>query len=214
MCCAPLNPHTLLTCGSDGTVHLIDLREPVPSILLPDNIRTVPQVLGGGPVDSSHSTNRRPLVKMQQQVYAVDWNRTNGTEFVTASGWGELRVYDVRKGDSQNADSCHLSFKGLCDGEVTGCAWSKDGRRLVGSWLGGSAYTFDVEAGTKHFSYSAQNLLSMRVIPNNRCCHVARLLSRAAYEMRRELENFYNERGRLRYIDRCSICSIFSVLGF
>lgn len=168
LCCAPLDPHTLLTCSSDGTVQLIDLRQPPPSAPPPHTMRTVPQSLGGGPVDSSHVTQRRPLVKMAEQVYAVDWNRTNGTEFVAASGWGELRVYDIRRGDLQHADACRLCFKGECDGEVTGCAWSKDGRRLVGSWLGGSAYTFDVQTGEAVSPDSARASMSKRRIPKTR----------------------------------------------
>jgi WD40 repeat protein len=110
-------------------------------------MRTVPQSLGGGAVDSSHCTLRPPLLKMEQQVFAVDWNHATGTQFVAASGWGDLRVYDIRKGGPQSAFDCVLSFKGEDGGDVTGCAWSKDGRRLVGSWMGGSAYTFDVEDG-------------------------------------------------------------------
>jgi WD40 repeat protein len=148
LCCSPRDANTVLTCGSDGTVHLIDLRQPAPALALPHHMRTVPQSLGGGAVDSSHCTLRPPLLKMEQQVFAVDWNRTTGTQFVAASGWGDLRIYDIRKGIQQSAFDCVLSFRGLDQGDVTGCAWSKNGRRLVGSWMGGSACTFDVEDGT------------------------------------------------------------------
>jgi WD40 repeat protein len=205
LCCAPLDPHTLLTCSSDGTVQLIDLRQHPPSAPPPHTTRTVPQSLGGGPVDSSHVTQRRPLVKMAEQVYAVDWNRTNGMEFVAASGWGDLRVYDIRRGDLQHADACRLCFKGECDGEVTGCSWSKDGRRLVGSWLGGSAYTFDVQSGEVVSPHSARASMSKRRIPKTRFLSLLHTCpnERASHAARRELENFYNEIGRQQYVDRC-----------
>jgi WD40 repeat protein len=113
-------------------------------------------MLGGGPVDeslsSSSSSSRRALLNMHREVYAVDWNRATGTEFVAASGLGDLRIFDIRKGDDQDAGSFKLAFRGVDDSEATGCAWSKDGRRLAGTWLGGRPYTFDVEAGVTQSS--------------------------------------------------------------
>lgn len=112
-------------------------------------------MLGGGAVDASlpSSPARRPLLKLRQEVYAVDWNRATGTEFVAASGLGDLRIFDIRKGDCQDAGSFTLAFRGLDDSEATGCAWSRDWRRLVGTWLGGWLYTFDVEAGVTQRSF-------------------------------------------------------------
>jgi WD40 repeat protein len=156
LCCSPLDSNTVLTSSFDGTVHLIDLRQPPPPLApWPANARIVPQMLGGGPVDenlSSSSSSRRALLNMHHEVYAVDWNRATGTEFVAASGLGDLRIFDIRKGDGQDAGSFKLAFRGEDDSEATGCAWSKDGRRLVGTWLGGRPYTFDVEAGVTQSS--------------------------------------------------------------
>jgi WD40 repeat protein len=149
LCCSALDANTVLTCSSDGTVHLIDLRQPPLPATFHPNTRVVPQSLGGGPVDTLNArcASRTPLLNMKQQVYAVDWNRSNGFDFVAASSWGDLRVYDTRKGFMQSHSAWWRLFQGLDKDEVTGCAWSKDGRRLVGSWLNGSAYSFDVAEG-------------------------------------------------------------------
>ena len=185
LCCSPLDFNTVLTCSADGTVYLLDLRQPPSAPPPPANRRIVPQALGGGAVDPSHSTPGRPLLNMRQSVYAVDWNRSKGYEFVAASGWGDLRVFDIRRGDGQVANDWRLLFKGRDRDEVTGCAWSKDGRRLVGTWLNGSAYTFNVDDGITHGSLVLERAAEFGIDPrvvsshqSNRfhcilpCCHL------------------------------------------
>ena len=147
----------------------------------------------------------------------MDWNRAAATQFVAASGWGDLRVYDIRKGDLQAANTCLLSFKGLDSNEVTGCAWSRDGRRLVGSWQGGKAYTFHVEdafawpavtgdaALPAHSPVLAQ-LASARP-QSDRCCAPSRPHA-ACSRPARELEDFYFEIGRQRFINRLLLARI------
>jgi WD40 repeat protein len=147
LCCCPLDANTLLTCGSDSTIHLIDMRQRPCSAHPPPGMRYIPQSLGGGPLLINHVTARTAHVGMEKQVFAVDWNRSNSSQFVAASGWGDLRVFDIRKGENQSPNDFLLSFRGLDSGDVSGCAWSKNGRRLVGTWMNGSAYTFDAHAG-------------------------------------------------------------------
>jgi WD40 repeat protein len=138
---------------------------------------------------------------MQQQVYAVDWNRRTGTEFVAASGWGDLRVYDIRKGDSLVAGAFVRLFKGLDSHEATGCAWSKDGRRLVGSWQGGRAYTFDVEAGAAdHNTTEVDEVTALNGSP--------------PLDQQRTMENFYVDVGRQRFISRCVCAHCITSLHF
>jgi WD40 repeat protein len=181
-------------------------------------------MLGGGPVDaslSSSSAPRRPLLNLRQEVYAVDWNRATGTEFVAASGLGDLRIFDIRKGDCQDSGSFTLAFRGLDDSEATGCAWSRDGRRLAGTWLGGRPYTFDVEAGVTQRSFEGSLAAVLNACPGTVFAvtpaqRLLRIVSSFGLVMflfvghfktrlvrsMRELENFDLALGRQRFISR------------
>ena len=121
-------------------------------------------------------------------------------------------MFDIRKGECQVANDFRLMFKGHDSDEVTGCAWSKDGLRVVGSWLNGSAYTFNVDQGVYHSSMrleqAVEAVIDRSVVSSTQSNRFHRFISAAMCCLEsvtncdREVEDFYTEVGRQRFIRR------------
>ena len=153
--------HSFMTCSADGTVRMIDTRQPYESTKSgpidtvqgrEGNIRA--QALGGGLtaagrhsplIESSLVVKYHDRHLASLQLYSVDFNPMNGHQFIVASEAGDVRLFDLRS--IRNHSSCSYiniwTHKIGSRDDITGCAFSKDGQRIVMTALGDAIYTFD-----------------------------------------------------------------------
>lgn len=161
----PDHSHSFMSCSSDGTVRMIDTRQvygdsvsgPIQTVQ-GRNGDIVSQALGGGrgsilfgrgareeiPAESSLVLNYRTRTS-SPQLFCVDFNPSNGNQFIVSSEMGDVRLFDLRKIENRSPCSYVNIFtpKIGYNEEITGCAFSKDGQRVVLTALSDAIYTFD-----------------------------------------------------------------------
>jgi WD40 repeat protein len=160
----PEHPYSFMSCSADGTVRMIDTRQryedstsgPIETVRGREG-EVVPQALGGGrglrraagrtgvPATASLVVNYRSLVP-SIQLYCVDFNPSNGYQFIASSDAGDIRLFDLRQIREHSPCSyINLWTHKIGNGDdITGCAFSKDGRTIVATALSDAIYTFDV----------------------------------------------------------------------
>lgn len=179
----PEHQYSFMSCSSDGTVRMIDTRRPYEASSS-GPIETVhgregairPQALGGGiggmapqtvqGVESSlvlrYTAGQSPI-----QLYSVDFNPMNGNQFIVASESGQVSLFDLRSIKNHSPCSYINTWTnriGSTD-DITGCAFSQDGQRVVMTALGDAVYTFDANF---NFEKEARFPLCIRRRPYNR----------------------------------------------
>lgn len=158
------HPNSFMSCSADGTVRMIDTRQHYEaSVTGPIDIvqgregEVVPQALGGGrgfrrtanaqnavPATASLLLNYRTR-NHTPQLFSVDFNPMNGNQFIVSSDAGDIRLFDLR----QIREHSPCSYVNIFThevanmGDITGCAFSKDGRTIVATALNDAIYTFD-----------------------------------------------------------------------
>jgi len=171
----PLMPDTFLSCSADGTIRMIDIRQKYPGSITctfdqyfeeDEYDYVLPQAFGGGRAlrqdtvsDVSSlvldyrmdSTVPRHLRRITSEVslFSVDFHPTDGHSFIVGSGFGDVRLYDLRKIET-NPAKCYVNMYRNwdipypCFGyEITGCVFSKNGSEIVATALEDYIYVFD-----------------------------------------------------------------------
>lgn len=159
----PEHAYSFMSCSADGTVRMIDTRRAYESSHT-GPIETVqgrggdirPQALGGGALMEGFARQRPQTIESslvvsypqgasQVQLYSVDFNPMNGHQFIVASEGGDVRQFDLRA--IRNHSSCSYiniwTHKIANQDDITGCAYSKDGKKIVMTALNDAIYTFD-----------------------------------------------------------------------
>jgi WD40 repeat protein len=168
----PVHPDTFMSCSADGTIRLFDIRGHYSNARTSRfdkrcNVTSscVPQALGGGRANQPADTDKfnQSLIldysKMNTgsrrrlgtpTLYSVDVH-PNGHNFIVGSELGDVRLFDLRKVDANDPSSSTVNtYKGSkinpnAGCEVTGCAFSHDGREIVSTHLCQHIYLFDTD---------------------------------------------------------------------
>lgn len=174
------HPNSFMSCSADGTVRMIDTRQHYESsttgpidIVQGREGDVVPQALGGGrgfrrtgnapnavPATASLLLNYRTR-QHTPQLFSVDFNPMNGNQFIVSSDAGDIRLFDLR----QIREHSPCSYVNIFThevanlGDITGCAFSKDGRTIVATALNDAIYTFDAN---RNFEVENQFPLCLR----------------------------------------------------
>eukprot|EP01080_Neovahlkampfia_damariscottae_P006189 gene6189-10196_t len=163
ICTNPCYPDTFISCSSDGTARLFDIRKSYENTRIEDSSKrqtdysVVPQALGGGSRRSGNSNISQSLLvdykgsveNSRSTLYSVDIS-PNGNHFILSSGDGNVRLFDLRYIKNHSPDDCvniyrnfNVKIKNNC--EATGCKFSNNGKEIVVSLLSEHIYVFDVD---------------------------------------------------------------------
>jgi len=130
------NPYTFVTCGDDGVLWTVDVREPKATKLLVQRESTSESGSGGRTI----------------AAYTVHANPADDNMVVTAGRDPHVRMYDRRYASEQNNQPVkkycprHLVSGDSGKANITCAVWNHNGTEIVASYNDEEIYLFDVQS--------------------------------------------------------------------